>query len=414
MNARPFKILFILFFLISLSSCDRATYSKEKLEQSVLKLCKDEYNLVDVKAKVIGSTLGVFIPIDGLVDINLGLDQEAGEKIEDVALSIHRVTMSTDSPVKFYTLTARDTKIAGAEFILTGFVYDIIRVRLLDISRGEYHKRILRDFKFNPAVIRGPKIKELFNAVNEDSDLIQEVRPLFYPISTIGKRGSQKIEILEMHSKEISNQEALFHVKTREYYEVLSGLEAYTSIFPPSGFNDEYLILVNVSMLPKPIKEIVTKYFYQDTEIRQRNLKETFSRYKDIGYIGIDGFPKRELKLDWFLSQQIARRIKMAFSEQKRLKERFSVQASHGLVNNKIFQFGFSITSDRASDKDDEIIFSTILKLIVRVFHRYSFEDFEGIEVIDTKPGGKKVYLSKPDLERFKNNRIKIKDIIGS
>lgn len=410
MNTRLLRFLSILLLLISLPACTQATYTKEKVEQSVIKLCKDEYGL-DVQAKIIGSTLGVFIPVDGLVDQDLRLDSDAGEKIEDVALSIHRVIMSTDKPLRFYILTARDTKTPGAEFVLTGFIYDVVRVRLLDISKGEYHKRILRDFKFNPVVVGEVKIKELFSALNEDSPSVQNVKPIFYPIYAIGKEGSQKIEVVGMASKEISAQEALLYVKTKEYYEPLPGFGAYRTIFLP-GFGNEYLFLINISMFPNPIKEIVPKYFYSGAEIRQRDLKETFDQHKDIGYIGIDGLPKRDLEPDWFLSQQIARRIKMVFGEDKRLKELFSVQTSEGSVNNKIFQFSFSITSNKPSDKDDEIIFSRILKLVGRVFYRYSFEDFEGIEIIDARPGGKKLYLSRDDLERFRSHRIKIKDII--
>lgn len=410
MNTHLLRFLLVLLLLISLPACTQATYSKEKAEQSVIELCKDEYGL-DVQAKIVGSTLGVFIPVEGLVDQNLRLDRDAGEKIEDVALSMHRVIMSTDKPLRFYILTARDTKTPGAEFVLTGFVYDVVRVRLLDISRGEYHKRILRDFKFNPVVAGEAKAKELFNALNEDLSSVQSIKPIFYPIYAIGKKASQKIEVIEMASKEISAQEALLYVKTKEYYEPLPGFDVYKAIFP-SGFNNEYLFLINISMFPNLIKEIVSKYFYSGAEIRQRDLKETFNQFKDIGYIGIDGLPKKDLEPDWFLSHQIARRIKILFEEDRRLKEKFTVQTSEGSVNNKIFQFQLSITSDKPTDKDNEMIFSRILKLAGRIFHRYSFEDFEGIEIIDTRPGGKSVYLSRENLERFRRNRIKIKDII--
>src|SRR3989338_3440146 len=122
-----YKILLIILFSITLSACDKPTYPAGKIEESFLKLCKDEYKLDNVKAKVVGSTLGVYIPLEGLVDPDLKLNQDAGKKIEDVALSIHRVTTSTNMPLKFYILTARDTKTMGAEFILTGFIYDVVR-----------------------------------------------------------------------------------------------------------------------------------------------------------------------------------------------------------------------------------------------------------------------------------------------
>lgn len=410
MIARQLKSFLIILLLLAIPACDKPTYSKERIKESLIKLCKDEYAL-DVSVRITGSTLGVLIPIDGLIDSDLKLNKKAGEKIEDVALSMHRVTMSADSPPQTYSLVARDTKSIGAEFVLTGYVYDVVRVRLLDISRDEYHKRIIRDFRFNPCVAGEEKIRELFNALNENSPFAQNLKPLFYPIYAIGKDGSQKIEITEVLSKEISAQEALFYVKTKEYYDPIPGFEVYRAIFP-SGFSNEYLFLINMSLFPNPLKEMVPKYFYSETELRQRNLQETFDQYNDLGYIGVDGFPKKELTLDWFLSQQIARRIKLFFEQNRKLAGRFTIKDSRGISENMVFRFTFSAAIDNPTIKDDKIIFSSILKLIANILRRYSFEDFEGVELIDARPDGKKIYLSKDDLKRLRKGSIKIEDII--
>jgi hypothetical protein len=411
MISRRIKSCLIISLLVIIPACDKPTYSKERVKESIIELCKNEYNL-DVNVRITGSTLGVLIPIDGLIDPDLKLNKEAGEKIEDVALSIHRVTMSTDNPPKFYVLVARDTKSIGAEFVLAGYVYDVVRVRLFDISRGEYHKRIIRDFKFNPSVVGEAKIKELFKALNEDSVETQNIQPLFYPIYSIGKKGSQRIDISEISSKEISPQESLFYIKTKEYYVPIPEFEAYDAIFP-NGFDNEYLFLINMSLPQSPLKEIVPKYFYSGTEIRQRNLQDTFDQYKDLGYIRSDGFPKKELTLDWFLSQIIARRIKMLFSEDKELAGKFSVQDTQGSIENKIFRFYVSFVPHTAPErKNNQAIFSDILKTASVTLHRYSFEDFEGIEIIDTAPDGAKLYLSKYDLERFRKNRLEIDKLI--
>ena len=410
MRTCQFRLLFISLVLITLPACTPATYSKEKVKESVINLCKDEYDL-DVEVRIVGSTLGVYIPIEGLVDTDLKLDPKAGEKIEDVALSIHRVIMSTDKPLKFYILTARDTETIGAEFLLTGYVYDVVRVRLLDISRGEYHKRILRDFKFNPIVAGEMKVRELFGLLNQNAPGIQQVKPLFYPIFVIGIPDSQKIDILDIKAKELSDQEALFYVRTKEYYVPLSGSEVYEAIFP-SGFVNEYLILTNLSMFPNPIKEIVSKHFYTGTEIRQRDLQTTYVQYKDLGYTGTDGLPKKDLDEGWFLARQIGRRIKMLFEEDKRLKKRFSVQSSDGTIDNKILTFKFDIRANEPSGDDNQIIFSGILELAGKIFHSYFFEDFEGVELIDIHPGGTRLYLSRNDLESFRRGRIKIQDLI--
>lgn len=413
MNAflTKYKILSVLLILISLTSCNKPTYPTGKIEESVLKLCKDEYNLDNVKVKIIGSTLSAYIPVEGLVSSDMKLDQKAGEKIEDLALSIHRVITSTDMPLKFYVLTARDTKTPGAEFILTGFAYDVVRVRLFDISRGEYFQRILRDFKFNPAIVGEERVKELFNALNQNTAIAENLKPILYPIYVIGKPGSQEIEITDIESKELSERESLLYVKTSEKYEALPGFEAYNAVFPP-GFQNEYIFLVDMSLLISPFKEVASKYFYSNNEIRQRNLKDTFEQYKDLSIVGIDGFPKKDLDLGWFLSQQFSRRIKSLFEEDKKLKNDFKIASSQGEIKDKVFQFKFNVTSNNNWADDEKIIFSRIIKMTAAILHLYAFEEYNGIEFINTGAEEKKIYLSKESLEKFRKDEIKIESLL--
>jgi len=407
-----YKVLItFLIFAISFAGCNKPTYPTGKIEESILKLCKNEYKLDDVKVKIVGATLGVYIPVEGLVDSSLKLDEKAGKKIENVALSIHRVITSTDMPLKFYVLTARDKRTIGAEFILTGFVYDVVRVRLLDISRDEYFQRILREFRFNPAIAGKQKVKELFNILNQNAPMTESLKPIFYPIYVIGKTGSQKIEITDIESKELSDHESLLYVKTIEEYEVAPGFEAYATIFP-SGFENEYLFLIDMSLLVSPVKEVVSKYFYSNNEIRQRNLEDTFKQYKDFGVIGIDGFPDRDLELGWFLSQQLSKRIRSLFVENSKLKNKFIVVSSQGDIKDGIFEFKFNIISNNNQPGDKNIIFGNIIKMAGRVLHLYAFEEYRGVEFINTSGKEKKVYLSKEDLERFRNNEIKIDGLI--
>ncbi|MCX5687357.1 MAG: hypothetical protein NTV71_01730 [Candidatus Omnitrophica bacterium] len=407
-----YKALIIFLILaISLASCNKPTYPTGKIEESVLKLCKDEYKLNNVEVKIVGSTLGVYIPVEGLIDPDLKLNEKASKKIEGVALSIHRVVTSTDMNLKFYILTARDTQTTGAEFIIIGFVYDVVRVRLFDISRGEYFQRILREFRFNPAIAGEQKAKELFDILNQNAPMAESLKPIFYPIYVIGKTGSQKIEITNIESKELSDHESLLYVKTIEKYEISPGFEAYAAIFP-SGFKNEYLFLIDISLLISPVKEIVSKYFYSNNEIRQRNLEETFKQYKDFGIIGADGFPSRDLDLGWFLSRQISKRINSIFLENNELKNKFTVTSSQGDIKDRVFEFKFNITSNNNQADDKSIIFGNIIKMAGTVLHLYAFEEYKGIEFISTSEGEKKIYLSKEDLERFRKNEIKIDSLI--
>ncbi len=411
------KIRFLKFFsivmLMTLPACEqmgKVTYSEKGVEQSVIELCKKEYDL-DVDVRIIGNTLGVYIPVEGLVDKKLRLDPDAGKKIENVALSIHRVTMSTDRPLKFYALTARDIKTTGAEFILIGHVYDVVRVRLLDISRGEYHKRIIRDFKFNPVVAGLEEIKKLMANLNKNPKFVQGLEDIFYPIYEIGIKNSQKIELSSVMAKEISENEGLFYINTKEYYEPLPNFEVYRAIFPP-GFTNEYLILVDVSKMPDPIREIVPKYFYSGTEIRQRDLGKSFAQYKDIGYIGIDGFPKHDIDTNWFLSEQISRRIPVLFQEDKDLRDNYSLKNSVGLWDRGVFRFRFSVEPNEASYIDEALVFSRIFDMAGYVLRRYSFDDFKGVELIGAMPYEKRLYLTAEELGSFPKHKSDIKKLL--
>ncbi len=96
----------------------------------------------------------------------------------------------------------------------------------------------------------------------------------------------------------------------------------------------------------------------------------------------------------------------------KKLRGNFLVQSSEGTVDNKIFQFKFSISPNEPMENNSEVIFSSVIKLVGKTLHRYSFEDFEGVEFINSVPVEEKIYLSKTDLERFSRGRIKFKDLL--
>ncbi len=411
---RPFqKILYFPLLLAFLfSGCEKPTYPKEKVEESIIKLCKKEYNL-DVKVRIVGKTLGVAIPIEGLVDENMRLAKEAGDKIEDVALSIHRVTMSTDRDLKFYMLAAMDKDLIGAEFILIGYLYDVKRVRLLDISRGEYHQRILRDFKFDPKLLGENKVRKLFQKLNSNDEETKALMGLFYPVYNIGIEGSQRFEIIDLESKQISAQEALIYVKTKEYFNVKPGFEGYLAFFP-SGFENEYLFLINISTYPNVIKKTISKYFQTPQEIKQRFLKETFDPYKDISLLDSEGLPIRDLTIQEFLAEQVVRRIKLDFEEDKFLKKLFQMPAAEGIIDKRIFRFRVGAIPIAKLDikKIEKIMFEETFKTAAEVLAGYWFEDFDGVDITLLLPGQRTKFLDREILEKFRKRKVKIEEIL--
>ncbi|RKY38720.1 MAG: hypothetical protein DRP75_03940 [Candidatus Omnitrophota bacterium] len=147
------KVITLSLYLPLLVSC-APTYPASELSSSITEICAKEG--LGVKAKVVGKTLWVYAPLSGLVDINKGqLSKEGKEKIEKIALNIRRVVLSTDKTLNFYVLVASDIDI-GVDYTIVGYIKDIKRVLLLDISREEYLNRILQDFRIEPQA-RGDK-----------------------------------------------------------------------------------------------------------------------------------------------------------------------------------------------------------------------------------------------------------------
>jgi len=135
--------------LIFISGCFGPTYPKESLDKCVVDLCKDEYGL-QVEAKVTGKTIGIYLPIEDMVDASLKVRQSALEKAEDVLVSISRVALSTDAKLDFFCVIAKDPAMPNMELIFIRHIDDIKRFMAINISRGEYFDRMITELRLTP------------------------------------------------------------------------------------------------------------------------------------------------------------------------------------------------------------------------------------------------------------------------
>ena len=142
----------ISLLIFNISGC-APSYPKEKLEESLINLCKETYN-IDVQVKLIGRSIVVFIPLDKIFNSNLDILPEAVSKIENVILSTSRMLFSTDAKVDFYTIIAADVKATAAEVILVRCMDDVYKFMNGWIGREEYRKRILWQVNFNAELIK--------------------------------------------------------------------------------------------------------------------------------------------------------------------------------------------------------------------------------------------------------------------
>jgi len=174
-----FFFIAITIFIIGFSGC-APTYPEAKLANAVVKVCREEYG-AEIEAKLAGKTLAIYIPIPSLFEGLTSKDTDASEKtkkiIDNVIFVVSRVVVSTDANLNFYVIIMQDPNNPLLEFLVIKNVMDTKRYMLSDISRNEYGKRVVRDFKVTPQFQKAQVIKELLGngqVTDENMKILQE------------------------------------------------------------------------------------------------------------------------------------------------------------------------------------------------------------------------------------------------
>lgn len=190
------NLLILLSFIWGCSSSTSPTYCKENLPQAIEEICKNEYK-IDVKAKLIGQTIWVYIPLENIavksdkpekyvekfelkdnrVDFkdntikltylikavpeqekfqDIKYDKVAAEKINSVWRVLRRLLLSTESSQKnainFFCLVTADIK-NGFEIKEIFYQLDLRKVSYDFISWTEFHHRSIQDMEIAPDAI---------------------------------------------------------------------------------------------------------------------------------------------------------------------------------------------------------------------------------------------------------------------
>lgn len=179
MRSRIAGILLTAIISASLLTGCGPTYPKERLKESIIRLCKNEYK-VDVKVRTVGKTVAIYMPLEDLMDFTFALTPAATEKLNNVIMSVTRVVLSTDAQYDFYCIIAHDIRIPEIQVIIIKYVDDVKRVFLGDISRGEFGKRMIVDMRLNPQSQKERSIKEVFQRMNLDTKWQDQVMNDFF------------------------------------------------------------------------------------------------------------------------------------------------------------------------------------------------------------------------------------------
>lgn len=126
--------------LLACAGCS-ATYPTGTVIETVRDMCEREYGVaVDVTTD--DKTVIASIPVEKLLQSDLSLSDRALDKIEDVMLTVSRVTLSSEFPYDFFVVDARDAE-TGVRVRFIRYVKDIRRLLTDDISRSDYFQRML-------------------------------------------------------------------------------------------------------------------------------------------------------------------------------------------------------------------------------------------------------------------------------
>ena len=332
----------------------KQTYSEEKIAQELINICHKEYGIDNVQVKAVGTTIGVFLPLQKLFNTNfkealstmklqnmeslLQPSQEALDKVEDVLFTTSRVVLSTDKKVDFYVLQATDVESTGLQLVLTGYVDDIKRVRLWDISRSEYRKRVFHDLRLNRTALWLKPVKQLLEDIGKKpADLIvqghfvknvdeEAISSLFYTTLLDGEH-KQKVayEFLDIRSQASQEGEALVYVKFKETYQPKTPSSSYQFLYS-SGTVLEYIFAIRgVSPAGQfRIAQVIPFYFVDDNKAFKRvsfpahlKLEESLKEWQPL-------FDVEEVQLGDFLAAQITRRIETLLAMDERILNTFN------------------------------------------------------------------------------------------
>jgi len=139
----------ILILILSLASCTKPSYPKEKLAQSVESIVNRECKL-ESHAALVGKTFYLKVSLPGLVSSETNIKKEVLEKLQKVHLAITRVSLSSDAKIE-YLVTIVELPGWETHFSITQRLDDLKWYFYQKISRGDFEDRIIYDIGLKDA-----------------------------------------------------------------------------------------------------------------------------------------------------------------------------------------------------------------------------------------------------------------------
>lgn len=427
-----------------LQGCSQNSYPSSKIKESLLEICREEYGIEEIDVKIIGDTIGVYLPLTKLfaadfketavtgkvrnLETLFEPSPEALEKVEDVLFSISRILLSTDKPLKFYVLEATDVEKTGMQLVLTGNVNDIKRVRVWDISRNEYRKRVIHELRLNRAVLWHKPVRDFFKDIEDlpaaeltkkyfgDAISGETLQVLFMNALWSGKPGDKKPtwEVLDMRSASVQKNQVLVYAKIQ------------SDLGSPNGQKSElqYIFLLSLNEEVARIVRIIPFQFKNEqgeTETipfpKELQIQDNLDRWETE-------FPLEEISLGSFLAQQLTRRVQGILAADERIQTTFrdiklnfnyqDAEPSHFSLDLEATLRDFNNYNRKSMVFHEDMIYLLTLasKEFVEVLRSYQFGAYDFLRVNlaqDPTPW----MLGREDLEHFRRKKVDLQGLLN-
>lgn len=143
------RALILIIFAAGLWACGRPSYPAHRVAQSAQEMLKKEYGL-DGVARMVGGTLYLDVRLPGLTTTDTKMLESTIEKIQGAVMTVTRIALSSDAPVRFIVVTGSDPSWQIGVRIV-GYLQDVKDYFYQRISRGDYAERTIFDLEFGPA-----------------------------------------------------------------------------------------------------------------------------------------------------------------------------------------------------------------------------------------------------------------------
>ncbi|MCB1195793.1 hypothetical protein KDK77_06380 [bacterium] len=311
----------ILFVITAFITGCSPSYPKETMLKDIVDMVKREYGY-DVKARLIGKTLGVYFPLTQIIDYDRSMVESFSQKHNDIHLSIRRITTSSDAEVDFFVTIFTD-QLNGYELSFTRSVEDIVRVLLNNISINDYAERMVMYYGYDPVQLAERSIRKLLEEIPERrsgvaSYMVSDEKFndsfLFRNLMESELKDELDYSIIAIKTKRISRDKTLVYVKVRETYTPKEGYEDYQFTFPSRTIHE---FLFEMTLLKGFLPLITKTYSFRDKHYGQTILPPVPNEF--IHHLDIeewdDYFYLEEVTLPSFIIGQVTTRMTKKFQE---------------------------------------------------------------------------------------------------